>query len=138
MKSLLQDRTAFDSNRLFWAPCTRQSLPSHFARIVDEVDELGMTPLMWASMYCPDATVISSLIEHGANPKARTKHGVTALHWCAHYNKTNKAGDVAQALLAAGADPAAHAKNGLTPLEWAHDNANAAVAAAITRAASRT
>ena len=106
MKSLLQDRATFDSNRLFWAPCTRHTLPSHFARIVDEVDELGMTPLMWASMYCPDATVISSLIEHGANPKARTKHGVTALHWCAHYNKTGHAGQVAQALLAAGADPA--------------------------------
>lgn len=135
MKSLLQDRATYDSNRMFWAPCTRHTLPSNIARIVDEVDELGMTPLMWASMYCPDATVISLLIERGANPKARTKQGVTPLHWCAHYNKTGRAGEVAQALLAAGADPAAHAKNGLTPLDWAHDNANAVVAAAITRVA---
>ena len=120
---LLQDRNTLDSNKAFWRASTRRSLSSQItAATINEHDELGMTPLMWAAAYVEDPAIIDLLLERGADAKAKTKHGVTALHWAGHYNKSERVVEVVQALLVGGADPAAKAKNGLTPAEFALDN----------------
>lgn len=46
---------------------------------VDEVDENGLTSLLWASSYGQLVTV-KLLLSKGANPSFRGKNGETALH----------------------------------------------------------
>ena len=132
---MLQDRNTYDSNKTFWRAATRRSLAPQCepATLNNVHDELGMTPLMWASMYTEEPAVIELLIERSANVRAVTKHGVTALHWAAHYNKSARAVEIVQALLLGGADPSARAKNGLTAAEFALDNGNSAVAAVLVK-----
>jgi hypothetical protein len=131
---MLQDRNVFDSNKTFWRAATRRSLAPQCgpATLNNVHDELGMTPLMWASMYANEPAVIELLIERSANVRAVTKHGVTALHWAAHYNKSARATEIVQALLLGGAEPTTRAKNGLTAAEFALDNGNSAVAAVLS------
>ena len=64
-------------------------------------------------------SVIAALIEGGADPDARTEHGVTPLHVAALLN-ANPA--VIMALIEGGADPGARNKLKLTPFDYAKDN----------------
>ena len=92
---LLQDRNTLDSNKAFWRASTRRSLSSQCtAATINEHDELGMPPLMWAAAYVEDPAIIDLLLERGADAKAKTKHGVTALHWAGHYNKSERVVEV--------------------------------------------
>ena len=131
---MLQDRNTYNSNKTFWRAATRRSLaPQCEPATLNKNDELGMTPLMWASMYTGEPAVIELLIERSANVRAVTKQGVTALHWAAHYNKSARAAEIVQALLLGGADPTTKAQNGLTAAEFALDNGNSAVAAVLAK-----
>ena len=131
---MLQDRNTYNSNKTFWRAATRRSLAQQCEpATLNKNDELGMTPLMWASMYTGEPAVIELLIERSANVRAVTKQGVTALHWAAHYNKSARAAEIVQALLQGGADPTTKAQNGLTAAEFALDNGNSAVAAVLAK-----
>ena len=133
-RPMLQDRNTYNSNKTFWRAATRRSLaPQCEPATLNKNDELGMTPLMWASMYTSEPAVIELLIERSANVRAVTKQGVTALHWAAHYNKSARAAEIVQALLLGGADPTTKAQNGLTAAEFALDNGNSAVAAVLAK-----
>ena len=76
---------------------------------VDRVDAQGQTPLMVAASFGSDAAV-RLLIASGANARARTDAGLTALHLAA----TNAA--KVQLLIDAGADVKAVTSAGRTPL----------------------
>ena len=45
---------------------------------IDEVDDNGMTPLLWAASYGQLSTV-KLLLSKGANPRIRANNGETAL-----------------------------------------------------------
>jgi ankyrin repeat protein len=108
-------------------------------------DEVGMTPLHYATEYCPEAIPI--LLEYGANPHAKDEGNATPLHYAAMHGNLKAAKalikhsnvnarddkgrtplhmaleygncDVASLLIDAGADVNAADKNGVTPLHLA-------------------
>ena len=68
---------------------------------VDHVDKLGMTPLLYAaSIDFGDTAVIEKLIAAGADLKAKTRQGMTALDLARNYNYSTMT-----SLLAAKAPP---------------------------------
>ena len=77
-----------------------------------------------------DAERVAALLEQGADARAASPDGTTALHWAA---RAGHAGAV-EMLLAAGADPAAANRYGVTPLALAAENGDAASVAALLRA----
>ncbi len=65
---------------------------------VNHVDQLGMTPLLYAaSIDFGDSSLIELLLKSGANPKAKTKEGLTAAQLAKRYGHPQ----VAKALPAA-------------------------------------
>jgi len=57
---------------------------------VNHVDKKGMTPLLYAaSIDFGDSTMIDLLLKAGADPKARTKEGLTALDLARKYKHTH-------------------------------------------------
>ncbi len=59
-------------------------------------DRLGMTPLHWAIMRSP-ATVVTSLVEAGANVNAADYEGKTCLHYAVELaSMSRQAGDSAR------------------------------------------
>ena len=78
----------------------------------------GVTPLHWVAERA-DITVISMLLDAGANPKTPNELGWTPLHMAAWGNK-NPA--IISMLLDAGSDLEAQTKNGRTPLHMAAIN----------------
>ena len=80
-----------------------------------------------AAARAGDAERIAALLDQGADPRAVSPDGTTALHWAA------RAGQAAavELLLAAGADPAAANRYGVTPLALAAENGDAASVAAL-------
>ncbi len=47
---------------------------------VNCVDDAGMTVLMWAA-YHNNPTVVSFLVDRGADVEEKDKDGYTAMHW---------------------------------------------------------
>jgi len=68
-----------------------------------------------AAAQAQDHATAVSLIAKGADVKARSADGTTALHWAAHYGDA----DLVDRLIRAGADPAARNDYGSTPLQEA-------------------
>lgn len=68
---------------------------------VNEIDSAGMTPLMWATVFTPDPSVIDALIKRGAVVNAKNAEGNTALACAA--TQCNNLG-VIHALVNGGAD----------------------------------
>ncbi|HSA32615.1 MAG TPA: ankyrin repeat domain-containing protein [bacterium] len=103
---------------------------------VNNLDEQGRTPLMWAAyVNFKDGALVAKneekrveatklLLEKNADPNLKDKDGWTALMWAAWSNFPK----VAEALLNAGADHAVADKRGHTALMIAALRGNAAVA----------
>ena len=83
-----------------------------------------------AAARAGDAERVAALLEQGADARAASPDGTTALHWAA---RAGHAGAVDR-LLAAGADPTAANRYGVTPLALAAENGDAASVAALLRA----
>ena len=63
--------------------------------------------------------VIKTLLSACPNLEARTKRGMTPLHWAARVSKSSA---VVQALLDAGADPKARDESSRTPWDLIQEN----------------
>jgi ankyrin repeat protein len=85
----------------------------------DATDDADQTPLMFAAMHAPLTAM--AILEAGADPRARSFLGATALHNCCD-------ADLAAALIARGADPSARMIDGCSPL---HTNACPRVTAVL-------
>lgn len=114
---------------------------------VNNLDEQGRTPLMWAAyVNFKDGALVAKneekrveasklLIEKSANPDLKDKDGWTALMWAAWSGFPK----VAEVLLNAGADHAVADRRGHTALMIAALRGNAAVAKLLVdRGADRT
>ena len=77
-------------------------------------DWRGATPLFYASgcNLGVSADIVKALLNHGANPNARAKYGLTPLHYAA-------SPEVATVLMDHGADVMAKDMGGQTPLHYA-------------------
>ena len=80
-----------------------------------------------AAARAGDAERVAALLERGADARASSPDGTTALHWAA---RAGHAEAVAM-LLAAGADPTAANRYGVTPLALGAENGDAASVAAL-------
>ena len=80
-----------------------------------------------AAARAGDEERVAALLERGADARASSPDGTTALHWAA---RAGHAEAVAM-LLAAGADPAAANRYGVTPLALAAENGDSASVAAL-------
>ena len=77
----------------------------------------GWTALHFAAAHTETASVISTLLDAGADLNARTSlYQHTPLHTASYYNTQP---DAVAALLQRGADPDARARQGTTPLHYA-------------------
>ena len=87
--------------------------------IVDAVDEVGCTPLMFAA-FADDPEVVKLLLSRGANPNRADGGGLTPLMYAVQhsYSARNIVHRV-QALLDHGADPQARTPDGQTALDMA-------------------
>lgn len=90
---------------------------------LDETDNSGRTPLIWAAYYGA-VEAARLLVERGAalNPKEKDQ-GMTALLWAAARGHA----EIVRMLLDRGADPQAADKRGKTALMWAAQNRREAV-----------
>ena len=84
------------------------------------------SPLI-AAARAGDAERVAGLLERGADPRAASPDGTTALHWAARAAQAT----AVELLLAAGVDPAAANRYGVTPLAIAAENGDAASVAAL-------
>ena len=89
---------------------------------LNERDNLGMTPLMWAAMNNTNPEVITALLKAGARLDDRDNIvGMTPLMWAA----TNNANpEVVMILLKAGANGKTKSLEGKTAFDYAKDNPN--------------
>ena len=103
---------------------------------VDAVDERARTPLHWAiqrggmlpadavrpprgsvdSLSASVSSIVSRLLEHGADPNARSDGGGTPLHDAMHAWPVEEVPTLIRPLLAAGADPNARDHGGRSPI----------------------
>lgn len=88
----------------------------------DSADIEGHTPLMFAALHAP--LTARAILAAGADPRARTELGGTALHSCCD-------AALATELIALGADPSARLVDGSTPL---HTNDRPEIVAALVAA----
>ena len=79
----------------------------------------GETPLHTAAWRNSNPSVITALIEAGADPVARDLDGDTPLHWAALFNSNPS---VITALIEGGADPAARDYDGKVPFDRLKEN----------------
>ena len=87
---------------------------------IDERDQAGRTPLMWAAAY-GQAPTVSLLLRHGAEVNAHGQESETALHLAAARGHH----DVARILIASGATIDIKDENRYTYNIWAgHPEAN--------------
>ena len=77
-----------------------------------------------------DAARVAALIEEGADPRAASPDGTTALHWAARAAST----EAVEHLLAAGADAESANRYGVTPLALAAESGEPAVVGALLAA----
>ena len=101
----------------------------------------GVTPLMCVSQHvarASDTTMVQiaqALLDAGAKVDARSKGGLTALHYAARHNEPR----IASLLLSAGADVNARAPKGMTPLHYAaQKGAEEVVQVLLSAGAKRT
>ena len=89
---------------------------------LNERDNLGMTPLMWAAANNTNPEVITALLKAGARLDDRDNIvGMTPLMWAA----TNNANpEVVMILLKAGANGKTKSLEGKTAFDYAKDNPN--------------
>jgi len=92
--------------------------------LANRPDEGGLTPLMRVLMGIErDPRLIEALIAAGADPRATTEDGETALHMVVDVEGDGGFGDepvqLARPLVEAGADVEAKQAEGLTPLQFA-------------------
>ena len=86
-------------------------------RSASDFNTVGLLPhLCIAAALNENPTVISTLVEAGADPSVQSNNGFTPLHFAAASNN-NPA--VISTLVEAGADPSVRSKNGFTPLHFA-------------------
>ncbi|MFP3168833.1 MAG: ankyrin repeat domain-containing protein, partial [Thermoproteus sp.] len=78
----------------------------------------GETPLHIVAGYGYVGKV-ELLLQHGASPNVRTRHGDTPLHYAVCNSKANNVFDVVKVLLAGGADVNVRNIDGRTPLHCA-------------------
>jgi ankyrin repeat protein len=88
-----------------------KALVSHGARL-DQVDEMGRTPLIAA---CMTPRALKVLVASGADVNARDGSGLTPLMHCSYMK------DAVEALLEAGADPSLQDRNGMTAAQRARN-----------------
>jgi ankyrin repeat protein len=86
---------------------------------VNDTDDVGWTPLMYAAQRNGDAKVIAALVKAGAAVNDRTPDGCTALMLAA---RESRAPDVITALLKAGADGTLLSDEGKTAYDYAAGN----------------
>jgi ankyrin repeat protein len=77
-----------------------------------------------------DATRLAALLAEGADPRAASPDGTTALHWAARAASP----DAVEHLLAAGADADSTNRYGITPLALAAESGEAAIVGALLTA----
>ena len=87
------------------------------------------SPLI-AAARAGDTERVAALLDRGADPRAASPDGTTALHWAARAAQPA----AVELLIAAGADPAAANRYGVTPLALAAENGDAASVAALLEA----
>ena len=86
---------------------------------INVVDELGGTPLRWAS-NCHRAECVAEMLRLGADARRVNNSGRTALHWVATRGRDRGAGaEVVRLLVAAGCDAAVRDNDGRTAVELA-------------------
>ena len=90
---------------------------------LDYGDDLGLTPLDMAALYC-HTNVMQYLLEQGAKVNSQAKDGTTPLHLAAQTG----CGDGVNLLLANGASLTARDSQGRTPLKRAEAFGQAATA----------
>jgi ankyrin repeat protein len=78
----------------------------------------------------PDAAAALKLVSGGADVRAKTSDGTTALHWAAHHGEL----ELANRLLKAGADANARNDYGSSPMQEAALRGDAAMLAALLKA----
>lgn len=83
-------------------------------RNVNFVDELGATPVHWASLHS-SPEILNMLLERKADPNVCDAAGDTPLHWAAALGTS----ECVQSLLENGADREKRNANGLSALERA-------------------
>ena len=67
----------------WWKTATLEDVAKELANgtSVKERDEIGRTPLMYASWYNKNPEIITTLLKHGADAKAKSSEGKTALDY---------------------------------------------------------
>ena len=92
---------------------------------VNETDDAGMTPLIWAAKYGNGGVVGLLLQEKRIQPDQEdTNHGRTALTWAA---ENGNEGVVRLLLGRKDVNPDSSSKSGRTPLSWAAENGHEGV-----------
>ena len=67
----------------WWKTATLEDVAKELANgtSVKERDEIGQTPLICASWYNQNPEIITTLLKHGADAKAKSNEGKTALDY---------------------------------------------------------
>ena len=91
---------------------------------INVCDEVGRTPLHYATMICGDKSVeiVKMLLEHWPRPRPNVKdiYGRTPLHYASMFGEPA----VVEMLLEHYADPTAKDNSGKTPLDYAREYSN--------------
>jgi len=89
---------------------------------VNQVNEYGLTPLIFATAPDVSEEMVKLLLEKGADPNKGDYKGRTSLHWAVEQNHMD---NKIKLLLEAGADPNKANNDGVTPMfmvmEWARN-----------------
>jgi len=86
---------------------------------LDDRDEHGKTPLMYAAWFNENPEVITTLLNAGAKLDDRDEDGMTTLMYAAEFNENP---DVITILLNAGADARAKSIEGKTAFDYVQNN----------------
>ena len=105
----------------WWKTATLEDVAKELANgtSVKERDEIGRTPLMYASWYNKNPEIITTLLKHGASVNERDEDGWTPLMYASALNQNP---EIITTLLKHGADAKAKSSEGKTALDYAKDN----------------